>query len=176
MNGIDVFAVKMPASHSLRILSVKNNFHSYMEGLSCFDRAVTKIENFNRANYITICNNFEEYVSGVPQRSRIRIVWMTRIATIIYTLRFYLAIITNNPIKLYLLDISPMLCHPILMQSANGTVCLAILAIGMTVIYQEQTHTTHLLELFYLINKGFIRYPLKNYNFRKYAIRVNFGH
>ena len=164
----------MPASFFPTKFDVRRKCRSYFDSFSNLHRAIDKIENFDRVNYITICNNFEEYVSGVQRRSRIKIVWMTRIATFISALRFYLSIfLRNSPVHLYLMDISPLLGHPIMIPLAVGIVSLAILAIGLTVIYQEQTHTTHLLELFYLINRGLIRYPLKVTNFRKYAIRIN---
>ena len=157
-----------------RIFNFDYYYDSYVNSLTDFNRAFNKIDEFNIANYLTVHRDYVNYVTSTLETSRVIIVLITRIAILINMLRFYISIILrNSSSKIYLMDFGKLLGHPILYSSMIGTVSLAILAIGLTLSYQELTHTATALDMFDEIRHGRIRYPLKPYNYRKYCIKVN---
>ena len=161
-------------SWSSRINKVKTVYHSYVDNLFNFARALSKIENFSKKNFIIAHRSAEEYALGIPVETRFFHIFVIQFVILINTLRFYFSIILKNTdYQIYLMDISEQLGHPVLISSSIGTVSLAILGIGITATYQEKTQTLHLIDLFYSISEGKIKYPLTISNFRKYCRKVN---
>ena len=156
------------------ILNLDYYYNSYHDRLSDFNRALTKIDEFFHVNYITLYGDFAQYFARKQTRARVFIVLITRIALLLNMLRFYLSIILRKcPSKIYLMDYFEYIGQPILIASSIGTLSLAILAIGTTLSYQELIHTAHFIDMFDLIRKGRVKYPLKPLNHRKYCIKVN---
>ena len=157
-----------------RIFNFDYNYNSYVNSLTDFNRAFKKIDDFNTANYLMVHRDYVHYATGTRETPRVIVVLITRIAILINMLRFYLLILLrDNSSKIYLMDLSEQLGHQVLNASSVGTVSLAILAIGMTLSYQELTQTATVLDVFDEIKHGRIRHPLKPVNYRKYCIKVN---
>ena len=164
----------MTFSRIRRIFNFGYYYNSYANKITHFEHGFNKIDEFNIVNYLTVTRDYVHYATRTFETRRVIIVLITRIAILINMLRFYLSIILRgSPSKIYLMDIGKLLGHPILFSSAIGTVSLAILAIGLTLSYQEITHTVFAFDVFDEIRHGRIRYPLKPNNFRKYCIKVN---
>ena len=158
----------------LDINHLKSVYHSYEDKLCDFNRAIIKIDKFERDNYIHVSISYEEYASGEIRRPRLIISCMAKFSIFLTMIRFYLWIFfRNSPSKIYLMDYSEWWGDRVLVSLCHGTVILNMLAIGITVIYQELTHTEYYRKLFHLINTGQIKYPLRPMNFRKLARKVN---
>ena len=159
---------------NLRINQLTIVYDAYVENLFNFNRALSKLEKFTRINYISLTTSFDKYGPEFQEKTRLFYIILSRLAIFLTMIKFYIPLfMKNNSNKIYLMDFGEILGHPLLASSTLGTVTLAVLAIGITLTYQELTHTAHFIDILNLINKGEIKYPLKYINFKKYCKKVN---
>ena len=150
---------------------LKNKFNAFIEDKNDFKPCLQSIERFAKNTYIAIATDAYDYTSGHKSRTRIICVIILRIATILNTLRGgLLALIKKESVREYLIDLTPMAGNPILCASAVTAASASIVAIGLTVLYQELTNTYYIYMIAYLLKTNQMKYPLNPKNRRKFNI------
>ena len=154
---------------------LKNKFNDFIEDKTDFNTCLQSIEKFAKNNYITIATDAYDYTSGHKSKTRIFCVIILRIALILNTLRAVsLALIKKESVRSYLIDLTSMAGDRVLYTSGLTSLSAAIVAIGMTTLYQELTNTLYIYMFGYLYNNNLLKYPLNSKNRRKFHIKSSF--
>ena len=155
--------------------NLKNKFNDFIEDKTDFNTCLQSMERFAKNNYILIATDAYDYMSGHKSKTRIFGIIMFRIATILHTLRCAsIALINKESVREYLFDFSSMAGNRSLYESALSVISAAIVAIGLTTLYQELTNTFYIYMFGYLYNTNRMLYPLNSKNRRKFNIKCNF--
>ena len=154
---------------------LKNKFNDFIEDKTDFNTCLQSIERFGKNNYIFIAIYAYEFSSGHKNRNRIFCVIILRIATILHTLRCAsLALTKNESMREYLIDLTTFAGNRFLYASAMTAVSAAIVAAGLTTLYQELTNTLYIYMFGYLLKTNQFQYPLNSKNRRKFNIKCSF--
>ena len=156
-------------------LIIRNRFNTFIEDRNDFNESFGFVEQLAEKSFITISKNCVEYRSQQKSWSRIFLVLMAKLASILTMLRFCVSMLYNKQsVREYLFEFSNMIGPFPLTQMAFVTMVGSIIAVGMTIAYQELTKTFYLLDVFYLIKTSQIQYPLNTNNSRKLNIKSYF--
>ena len=153
---------------------LRNAFNNFIEDKNDFNETFEYLQRFSKNTFILITRNISEYLTRSLSKTRMFWVILLRIIVILHTLRFgFSALLNSQTVRESLFDMGYMAGPPRLISSAATAVSFAIVAIGVTTVYQELTHQLYILDIINMINNKQIKYPLNYTNGRKFNIRCN---
>ena len=156
------------------VLNARKIHKYYVQDRFSHNPFIERLESFYRNYYITIVTNVDNYVMGNRPRSRLIMVILSRVALLLHTLRFGLSALMNrDSVRTALMDFGYLLGEPFMISCSVTAVSLAVLCIGLTILYQELTHTYYFADLAYMIKHNSMKYPLNSVDFVKLAEKAD---
>ena len=153
----------------------KNGCNKYIEHNSDIRTVIERVELFMKKFHLLISEDMDDYVAGHHNRKRLNMVIMTRMALILHTLRFVIALLTkSNYLKIMMMDFSSMLGQSQMFLLALIMFALGILYICLTITYQEMNNTLYTLGILSGIKNNLLSFPLNSYHQRRIGVAGNF--
>ena len=155
-------------------LFFRNTFNDFIQRNTDLIEGYENLQRFDKNTLLVVSRDETDYLTNNLSTSRLFWVVMVRVLVVFHTLRYGVsALVNKHSVREFHLDFGFMMGPPRLISSAITTLSLAIVAIGLEVVYLELTNQLHFFEIAYIITTKQIKYPLNSKNGRKFALKFN---
>ena len=152
----------------------KNVCNNYIEDNTDIRTAIERVERFANKYFIFISENTEEYVAGHHDRKRLNKVLIARVALILHTLRFVIALLTkSDSVRIAMMDNTHTFAQSRMVLASGVLAAVGVLSMGLTVTYQELTNTLYTMEFVNSVKHNLLPLPLNSHHIHRICLAGN---